>query len=53
MDPIPSHVHLVVKNIDEVKKVSENDFRILREILEHATDKEGRGDGIDFSYSIV
>ncbi len=53
IQPVPEKVHLVVKNIEEVKKVSQKDYDILLSVLETSTQKEYRGDKIKFSYQIV
>ncbi len=54
-DPKPQKVHLVVKNVKDVRKVSEKDYNILLSILQDATKKENKDieDKIEFSYEIV
>lgn len=51
-NPMPEAVHLVVKNVEAVKKVSGNDYDILLSILDEATRPESRGDKILFSYEL-
>lgn len=52
-DPKPESVYLLVKNIDEVKKVSDKDHETLLAILQDATKDDHRGDKIQFSFGLV
>lgn len=58
-NPIPEEVHLIIKNIDAVKKIEEMEwdghsvFDNLLDVLNWCTNKENRGDGIIFTYELA
>lgn len=52
-NPKPNKIHLVIKNIQEVKKASETDYDTLLSVLDHATKKENRGDQLEFTYNLA
>lgn len=50
----PKKIHLIVKNIQDVKKISEKDYSILLSVLEDETKAENKDidEDIEFSYEI-
>jgi hypothetical protein len=51
--PKPGKIHLRVKNIDEVRKISEKDYQLLLSVLQDSLDKDYRSDNIEFTYELI
>jgi hypothetical protein len=52
MNPKPENVHLVIKNIGDVKKFSVKEYAMLYNILSRAADQNERRDGISFTFDV-
>jgi hypothetical protein len=53
MNPLPQKIHLDVKNIADVKKVSQRDYDILLEILNEGIQSEKPENKIKFSFKFI